>query len=513
MEWVHSEATNVISNTALCRRGWLWPFLSVPAQDRLEMSPSLANLIYACGIAGLFYLNRDNSARTSKALWLPVVYIWAVGSRPVSVWLGMAPAGTGDVQLDGSPIDAAFFAILLIAAICVLVHRGRRILTFLKANLPILMYFSFCLLSVCWSDFPGVAFKRWIKAIGDVVMILIVVTDGQPVAALSRLFSRIGFILVPLSLLFIKYYPSLGRGYDQWTGAQYNYGVTLNKNMLGVITFVLLLGAVWRTLALVRSDEVPPHRGRILLAQVTLLALGIYLLSITNSVTSNVCFAIGTGLILATSLRFMRRHAAAVHVLVLLLLVTSSLVMLLGGGDSAAKALGRNSNLTGRTEIWAAVIPLAPNPLIGAGFESFWLSQTVHQRLWEAIPGLPLNEAHDGYIEVYLELGWVGVGLIGLLLIDGYRRSVKAFRRAPALGGLMIAYILASMVYSLTEAGFRMLDPIWIFFLLALIGASATAAGIPVATSRPTDIPADGTPSCQPGSPRDEYRRLNLASK
>jgi exopolysaccharide production protein ExoQ len=458
------------------------------------MNPSLASLVYACGIAGLFFLNRDTSIRTSKALWLPVVYIWIVGSRPVTVWLGMEAPSAGDVQLEGSPIDAAFFGILLIAAICVLVHRGRRILTFLTANWPILIYFLFCLLSIFWSEDPGVALKRWIKAIGDVVMILVVVTDEQPVAALSRLFSRTGFILIPLSLLFFKYYPYLGRGYDVWTGAQWALGVTLNKNILGVITFVLLLGAVWRVIVLLRSDETPSHRRRSLLAQGTLLALGISLLITTNSATSNVCFIIGSGLMLATSLRFVRRHAAAVHVLVLSLLVTSSLVMLLGGGSSAAQALGRNSNLTGRTEIWAAVIPLAPNPLVGAGFESFWLSPRVHERLWQAMPGLPLNEAHDGYIEVYLELGWVGLGLIGIILIDGYRRSVIAFRRAPALGGLLIAYILAAMVYSVTEAGFRMLHPMWIFLLLAVIEAGGICVGVAVGVSQPVDRTADRLP-------------------
>ena len=453
------------------------------------MNPSLASLVYACGIAGLFYLDRDKSIRTSKALWLPVVYLWILGSRPVSVWLGMAPSGAGDVQLDGSPVDRAFFVVLLIAAVCVLAHRGRRTVTFLSANGPILIYFLFCLLSISWSDFPGVAFKRWIKAIGDLVMILIVVTDKQPVAALSRLFSRTGFILVPLSLLFIKYYPYLGRGYDPWTGAQMNSGVTLNKNMLGVTTFVLLLGAVWRVLALIWPDEMPPRRRRHLLAQCTLLVLGISLLMITNSVTSDVCFAIGAGLMFATSLRFMRRHTAAVHALVLSLLVTSSLVTLFG--STVFHALGRNTTLTGRTYIWASVIPMAPSPLVGAGFESFWLSPRVHARLSELIPGLPLNEAHDGYIEVYLELGWVGLGLIGLIFISGYRRSVVAFRRAPALGGLLIAYILSAMVYSVTEAGFRMLNPIWIFFLLAVIEASSIAASVVVGASPPLDASPD----------------------
>ena len=462
------------------------------------MNPSLASLVYACGIAGLFYLDRDNSVRTSKALWLPVVYLWVVGSRPVSDWLGIAPAVGTNVQLDGSPVDRALFAALLIAAICVLFHRGRRTLSFLNANGPILIYFLFCLVSILWSDFPVVAFKRWTKAIGDVLMILIVVTDEQPVVALRRLFSRTGFLLIPVSLLLIKYYPSLGRGYDNWSGQQMFVGATLNKNSLGVITFVLLLGVVWRVLALLRSDEMHQHRRRHLLAQGTLLVLGVYLLMITNSATSSVCFIIGTGLLLMTNLRFVRRHVATVHVLVLALVLTASSFMLFGGTASGANALGRDATLTGRTNIWAAVIPMAPNPLVGAGFESFWLSPRVYERLARLFPGLPLNEAHNGYIEVYLELGWVGLGLIGLISIDGYRRSVKAFRREPALGGLLIAYILCTMIYSVTEAGFRMMDPIWIFFLLGVIEASNIAAGVSVGASQPLNASINRAPDLPP---------------
>ena len=442
------------------------------------MNLSVASLVYACGIAGLFYLDRDSSIRTSKALWLPVVYLWVIGSRPVSVWLGMRPSAGTDVQLEGSPVDRLFFAALLVAAICVLAHRGRRIFPFLNANLPIVIYFLFCLVSILWSDFPGVAFKRWTRSLGDLVMILIVVTDEQPVAALRRLFSRTGFILIPASLLFIKYYPSLGRGYDAWSGGQSNFGVTLNKNILGVITFVLLLGVVWRVLALLRSEEMPSHRGRHLLAQGTLLVLGIYTLMFADSATSSACFVIGAGLLLMTSLRFVRRNAAAVLVLVLALVVIASSVMLFGGGASVAHALGRNSTLTGRTDIWSAVIPMTPNPLVGAGFESFWLSPHVTARLWELFGDLPINEAHNGYLEVYLQLGWVGVILIGITLVDGYRRSIKAFRREPLLGGLLVAYVLCAMIYSITEAGFRMTDPIWIFFLLAAIEASSMAARV-----------------------------------
>ena len=454
------------------------------------MNPLIATVVYAIGVAVLFYLDRDRTVRTSGALWLPVVYLWVLGSRPVSFWLGMSPANPDPATLNESPLDGAFFAALLVAGLWVLFQRKDRVLSFLGASWPILVYFFYCLLSVLWSDYPGVASKRWIKAIGDLVMVLIVLTEKQPVAALGRLFSRAGFILVPFSILFVKYYPYLGRVYDPYTGRQMFNGLATDKNMLGVITYVLLLGAVWRVLALLRSDEVTPHRGRSLLAQGTLLASGIYLLIDSNSVTSLVAFVLGTGLMLATSLRFIKRRAAAVHVLVLSLVIGFGSVMLLGNGVSAVSALGRTSTMSGRTDIWAALIPMAPNPVVGAGFESFWLNRDAILKLADATGGQHLNEAHDGYLEVYLQLGWVGVGLIALILIDGYRRSVAAFRRNPAWGSLLIAFIVSAAVYNLTEAGFRMMDPIWIFLLLAIIASGSIVSGIVPESSRSHGVAA-----------------------
>ena len=71
---------------------------------------------------------------------------------------------------------------------------------------------STALVSLLWSDFPDVAFKRWTKALGDLVMVLVVLSDREPISAVKRLFSRTEFLLIPLSVLLIKYYPTLGRG-------------------------------------------------------------------------------------------------------------------------------------------------------------------------------------------------------------------------------------------------------------------------------------------------------------
>ena len=173
------------------------------------MNSSIASLIFACGIAGLLYLDREKSPRVSMALWLPGLWIALIGSRPLSIWLGFAPPA--NAQLEGSPLDAAVFAALLALAVVVLLGRRTRTRKLLVANRTILIYFLYCLISVAWSYHPDVSLKRWIKAVGDLAMVLVIATDEHPLVAIRRTVSRVGFVLLPTSLLFIKYFPALGR--------------------------------------------------------------------------------------------------------------------------------------------------------------------------------------------------------------------------------------------------------------------------------------------------------------
>ncbi len=431
------------------------------------MIPSLALCAYVAGIAVLFYLDRDSTDRPSKAVWLPVFWLLIDGSRPVSAWLGMSPEVGAAGQLpETSLLDQSIAAVLMFLAIVVISRRRKQLMALLRMSWPIVLYFSFALLSLLWSDYPAWGFKRWVRAVGELVMVLVVVTDAHPANALRRLFSRLGFVLLPASVLLIKYFPSIGRGYDQW-GYGMNVGVTNNKNMLGVSTFVLALGAVWQVLRLYR-DRKQPHWGRHMLAQCVLLYFGVDLLFMAHSATSGACFAFGAGLMLVATMPRIRRNPGMVHALVLAVLLAGSLTWMLGGADVAVHALGRKSDFTGRTEIWSVLIPMAPDPLLGAGFETFWIGPRVAQL--DKIFGY-INESHNGYIEVYLNLGLVGVCLIALILIHGYRAAVAAFRRDPLLGCLPVAFVFSAAFYSVTEAGFRMLVPIWFFLLLAIVAA------------------------------------------
>jgi exopolysaccharide production protein ExoQ len=442
------------------------------------MGALLAFLICSLGVAGLFFLDRDKSVRTSKALWLPVIWLWIAGSRTVSVWLGTGGRSAGALAstLDGSPMDAAIFEALIAVGVIVLFMRRNRTITVLKESGPVLIYFLYCMTSTAWSPIPGPAFKRWIKDVGDLVMVLIIVTDAQPMAALRRLYSRVGFILLPVSIVLIRY-TDLGRGFTP-DGAPENTGVTTNKNSLGLIVFLVSLGALWNVRALLK-DKKAINRTRRLVAQGTLLIFGIVLLQMAHSATSIACMLLGGGLMLATRLRVFQNRPGRVYALCLAIVLGGGLAMFFGGGSVVSGALGRGSGLSGRSDIWKASLAAADNPIFGTGFESFW--NTNVEKVAAGLRGYweihNLVSAHNGYIEVYLDLGLVGVCLIALLLISGYRRGSKAFQRNPEIGSLILACIVTATFYSITEAGFRVLTPMWIFLLLAVISASGVAAG------------------------------------
>ena len=454
------------------------------------MSPPLALFVFIVGIGVLFFLDRDKSVRTSKAVWLPVIWLWIIGSRPLSVWLEMNPPREVAGQLPTSSLLDQFVAgMLMLFGIIVLTRRQRSVVALMRAGWPVALYFSFAVFSLVWSDFPGWGFKRWVRALGELSMVLIIVTDPQPIAALRRFLSRVGFILIPTSILLIKYFPNVGQGYDIW-GLQMNVGVTTNKNTLGVVAFVVGLGTLWQVLSHL-IDRKQTNSARPLFAQCVLLCFTVNVLFVAHSATSAASFALGAGLMLATAFPPIRRRAVLVHVLVSTILLAGVLAVLFDAVAIAVTAMGRNADFTGRTPIWEVLSGMAPNPLGGAGFETFWVGERVAQ-LDRLFPDI--NEAHNGYLEVYLNLGFAGVGLIALILMHGYRRAVGAFRRDPTFGSLLVAYMVTALTYSVTEAGFRMLTPSWFFLLLAAVAANSGRQNRHRPKSRPERAEPGNTP-------------------
>lgn len=431
------------------------------------MNAQLATLLTLAGILFLVVLDARRHEPVSAALWLPVTWLSITGSRFVSQWLDLGMPSPNNS--DGSPIDAAFFLLMIGAGMAVLMRRRVSVGALLRDNLWLFLFIAWGLASIAWSDDSFVALKRWVKTLGHPVMALVVLTDSNPKQAIRTVLKRCAFVLLPLSVLFIKYWPQYGRGFDSFTGEGFNNGVGLTKNDLGYVCMVSGIFFIWNWLCASALPAGAKRRHELALSLGAILCTG-WLVTAADSATSIATLVIGVTTMLALGQSWIsKRHFG------LFLLITLTLAWLIevsfGAYASVIELLGRNPTLTDRTVVWADVLALQQQPIIGYGFESFWLGSRL-EAMWAKWWWQP-NQAHNGYIETYLHLGLVGLMLLVMAALGSFQNIVRAFDDDFELARLRMGLLLAILIFNYTEAGFKAVHFTWTIFYFAALRYSA----------------------------------------
>ena len=432
----------------------------------MHLPPSVATFLTVAFI--LFLYRRDIRERpnVTGALWIPLIWFLIICSRQPSEWLNLFGLHAGGVTLEeGSPFDACVYFGLIAAGAYVLSKGRVHLSEIIRDNQWFAIFFIYCFLAIFWSDFPFVAFKRWIKVLGHPIMALIILTEPDPREALVRLMKRCAYIIVPVSILFIKYFPQWGRGFDAWTGASFNTGITTNKNGLGCDCLILGYFLFWHVLQTWRTERGKPRRNELFLTGGFLLAIW-WLFSMAHSSTSLVSLFIGLLIVVILGRRFVDKRLIGTY----LIIAAIALMIAEWGFDiygSAIRLLGKDPTLTDRTLLWGELLKVKINPLFGAGFESFWLGDRFRDfadsRWWQP------NQAHNGYLETYLNLGLVGLVLLAGLLIATFWKSRRELLTNFQYGRLRLGFLVAVIAYNWTEAAFKNISTIWfVFCIIAL---------------------------------------------
>jgi O-antigen ligase len=423
---------------------------------------SLALVLTLAFIFFLFWRESRQRIKLSGALWIPLIWFVAAGSKGVGLWLGMTPP----TELsEPSPIDAALFLALLVAGCRVLQKRHVTLAQFIRNNRWLTVFLVYCLVAVLWSELPFVAFKRWLKVIGNVIMVLIVLTDPEPEKAIQTVLKRAAYLLVPISILLINYYPQYGQVYDRATRIVTYVGATDDKNTLGHDCMILGLFFFWNTLYILRRQNYRGRRGDLFWSG-AFLAMTCWLLWTANSSTSKASMLLGMLMVMLLGLPFVNRRLVGTYLLVGILAFVGA-DMVFGFYSSVVQSLGRDATFSGRTELWPDLLRLQPNPILGAGFESFWVGERVDE-LWAKYNWHPA-EAHNGYLETYLNLGAVGlVLLVGLILATFSKIRLELLRRFE-VGRFRLAFLLAILIYNFTEAAFGGVHGVYTMFFLVAV--------------------------------------------
>ena len=279
-------------------------------------------------------------------------------------------------------------------------------------------------------------------------------------------------------------------------------GVNTDKNMFGMVLTVLTIGVVWAWLDL--KGE-PASRRKTIQAgifAIILLMIG-WLLIGTNSATALACAPLGVAVLLLLRIRTVQSHIYKWAISG----ATVGLLLVMSGAWNAIqlsliRLLGRDPGLHGRENIWAAVLSERTNPVIGVGYYSFWSPERV-ERLSKTYY-YDLNEAHNGYLEVYLNGGLIGIGLLIAFLAATASRGAKGVStgEANSLGAVRLAVVATAVVYAVTEAVFNRMDMIWFALLLvAAVTAHGATALKQIEPATPTET--ETKLSRSPWGPRD----------
>jgi exopolysaccharide production protein ExoQ len=430
------------------------------------MPPSLALFLTIAFVGWLFWRDSREKADVTGALWLPFLWMLVPCTRGVSDWLRVfgLPALGGSSE-DGSPLDASVYFVLIAAGIYVLNARRFRLSEFVQDNRWFIAFVLYCFLAVFWSDFPFIAFKRWIKYLGHPIMVLVIFTEPDPEQALKTLMKRIAYVIVPISIVLIKYYPEIGRTTSPWATSSMSRGIARDKNGLGADCFILGFFFFWYLLQVWRTEKGKARRNELLLT-IGFLVMICWLIKIAHSATSTFSLLIAIAVMVVLGRNWVNKRLIGTYAaLAIITLVVAELAFGIFGRIAASS--GHNATYIGRSELWQRLLPFSGNPIIGTGFDSFWMGERLAKigelYWWSA------NEAHNGYLETYLNLGLIGLVMIIGWIIVAFQKSRWEFLRNFEFGRFRLAFLVAVVLYNWAESGFRRLHPtFFVFYLIAL---------------------------------------------
>lgn len=432
------------------------------------MPPVLALWLWAVLIVCLFYFDPAKDKRVSSAAWIPLTWLFIIGSRLPSQWIGMTPvAGAAE---EGNSFDRAVYFLLIALAVSVLASRPIDWKGLFTQNFALAGLILYGLLSFLWADYAFIAFKRWFRDLGIYLAIFVVLSDSHPKAAVTTVLRRLCFLLISLSVVLVKYFPEVAKQYDEWLGLAMFTGATTSKNMLGVACLVSGLFFLWDILNRWNERSIKKNR-RAIVVNVVFISMAIWLLDIADSATSKVCLGLGALVVIAAKSQRIMRYPYALKAGIPVM-IGMYLILELGFGidikTEITRALGRNPTLTGRTDIWETVFSLVSNPILGVGYECFWLGSRV-LAVGNRTGNYGINEAHNGYLEVYAGLGVIGLIVLVAFLATTYRTICRRITEPSGFGSLGLALWTILLFYNVTESAFRVSQFLFVTFLLSTI--------------------------------------------
>ena len=359
--------------------------------------------------------------------------------------------------MNVAPITLVLANGIPLISILLIVIQYKKVIPIVIREKWLWMLLGIALASTFWSDVPVETLR------GSLFLVQITLFGVYFAARYSlkeqlRLLAVTFSIVVLLSIAITLALPSYGVMTFQEGGIHEGAwrGIYFHKNGLGRI---MVLSAV--VFLLLTSSS---RRYRWIAWAGFILSIALILLS-----TSKTALAILLILIVLLPLYKALRWSSslAIPFFITIILVGGSVaVLLVSNAESILGAFGRDLTLTGRTKLWAAVIyKIGERPWLGYGYKGFWQRGEGNSTEVLRIIRWAAPHSHNGFLDLWLDLGLLGLLAFALSFLAVYWRSLLCLRITKSSEGLLpLVYLTFLLLANLTESSLLRQNSLWILF-------------------------------------------------
>lgn len=389
--------------------------------------------------------------------WILVVPMLYIGTNGILIprTTNVSFAATGEDPYTPASHKVAVALICLIWVILI----GRRFSSVLalSSRMKIMLAFPvLATLSASWSEDPRQSIVSGLLLLMFTAF-AIYVGNRFSYERQFELIMLVGAVALPASIVLALFVPSVGTDSIAWRGI---FGH--KQNCSAVCTLLLITALHWKCSGIDRK-----------IFRVTYIVMCGVLIVMSQSRTG---WALALIALLLSGALWLLQRMPAKQAFVSLLLGLPAIAAALYGiyilSPSILVSVGKDATLGERTIIWSAAWDAAlQHPILGYGFAAFWRGLYGPSHNIVLVAGWGLTQAQDGFLDVWLGIGVVGVALVALLTVQAMRNAVHSFyfEDTKVYVRWCIVVIICTLLYNIGESSIGLYNMTWFLFLLSSI--------------------------------------------
>jgi exopolysaccharide production protein ExoQ len=349
-----------------------------------------------------------------------------------------------------------FILPLLLAAI----HLATRT----KAGLRSVFVPFSVMVTVAWFITTSAWSEALTLSIAESVVIVGVAATAALVASFCSLRELVGGVMTGcLAILVASVAVAVASpGYGLVSGAYQTgslQGVMLDRNSL---SFVLVLGL---TASLAFEFQGKWARARKVILSAIMFGGVLWTSSSTGLILAATAVVLAVGLTLLRKIPPSRRAWPGA---VCALATTVAVYFIAAHLEELLPLVERDATFTGRTRIWPVVRDIiSTRPWLGQGWGAVWGTTPLHLQINRSV-GFEIAHSHNGYLDIQLQVGAVGLALLLLvILLTAVRGAAFFLKSDSSLSSWAPIMTVVLLVHNISEASFP--APFTLFLIFATL--------------------------------------------